>query len=146
MTSAEINAEWVCPLRTPNLPPGMRDYDPKTRPHRRCKWMCDLWTSSTSIGMHKGHMMQSTLMAPKWSLAMNYYQPMGPVHHDVVVYSGSMSCLQTVEGEDTENPYHESLVVEWQRHTCSFLLDTKPLWKWRKWKSGPISKWDPRPR
>ena len=37
-------------------------------------------------------------------------------------------------------------VVEWQRHTCSFLLDTKPLWYWGKWKSGPTSKRDPRPR
>ena len=38
------------------------------------------------------------------SLALNYYQHMGPVHHDVVVYSHSMSCLQAIEGEDTENP------------------------------------------
>ena len=30
---------------------------------------------------------------------------MGPVHHDVVIYSDSMSCLQTIEGEDTENPF-----------------------------------------
>ena len=29
MTSAEINAELVCPLRTPNFPPGTYDYDPK---------------------------------------------------------------------------------------------------------------------
>ena len=39
------------------------------------------------------------------SLALNYYQHMGPVHHDVVVYSDSMSCLQAIEGEDTENPF-----------------------------------------
>ena len=30
---------------------------------------------------------------------------MGPVHHDVVVYSDSMSCLQAIEAEDTENPF-----------------------------------------
>ena len=29
MTSAEINAELVCPLRTPNFPPGAHDYYPK---------------------------------------------------------------------------------------------------------------------
>ena len=29
MTSAEINAELVCPLRTPNFPPGTHDYNPK---------------------------------------------------------------------------------------------------------------------
>ena len=40
------------------------------------------------------------------SLALNYYQHMGPVHHDVVVYSDSMSCLQAIEGEDTENPFN----------------------------------------
>ena len=39
------------------------------------------------------------------SLALNYYQHMGPVHHDVVVYPDSMSCLQAMEGEDTENPF-----------------------------------------
>ena len=44
-------------------------------------------------------------------------------------------------------PYHEpALVIEWQGHTCSFLLGTKPLMHWRKWKSGPTSKRDPRPR
>ena len=44
-------------------------------------------------------------------------------------------------------PYHETaLVIEWQGHTCSFLLGTNPLWHWRKWKSGPTSKRDPRPR
>ena len=35
------------------------------------------------------------------SLALNYYQHMGPVHHDVVVYSDSISCLQAIEGEYT---------------------------------------------
>ena len=39
------------------------------------------------------------------SLALNYYQHMGPVHHDVVAYSDSMSCLQAIEGEDTKNPF-----------------------------------------
>ena len=29
MTSAEINAELVCPLGTPNFPPGTHDYDPR---------------------------------------------------------------------------------------------------------------------
>ena len=29
ITSAEINAKLVCPLRTPNFPPGTNDYDPK---------------------------------------------------------------------------------------------------------------------
>ena len=41
--------------------------------------------------------------AISWTL--NYYWLMGPVHHDVVVYSDSMSCLQATEGEDTENPF-----------------------------------------
>ena len=37
------------------------------------------------------------------TLALNYYRYMGPVHHDVVVYSDSMSCLQAMEY--TENPF-----------------------------------------
>ena len=28
--------------------------------------------------------------------ALNYYQHIGPVHHDVIVYSDSMSCLQAI--------------------------------------------------
>ena len=39
------------------------------------------------------------------TLALNYYRYMGPVHHDVVVYSDPMSCLQAIEGKDTENPF-----------------------------------------
>ena len=39
------------------------------------------------------------------SLALNYYQHRDPVHHDVVVYLDSMSCLQAIEGEDTGNPF-----------------------------------------
>ena len=38
------------------------------------------------------------------TLALDYYQHMEPVRHDVVVYSDSMSCLQAIEGGDTENP------------------------------------------
>ena len=37
------------------------------------------------------------------SLTLDYYQHMGPVHYEIVVYSDSMSCLQTIGGEDTEN-------------------------------------------
>ena len=83
------------------------------------------------------------------TLALNYYRHMGPVHHDEVVYSDSMSSLQAFEGEDTDNHFicHTTdLVVEWQGHTCLFLLDTKPLWHWGKWKSGPTSNTDTWPR
>ena len=66
------------------------------------------------------------------TLALNFYRYMGPVHHDVVVYS-----------EPLYLPYHEPpLVIEGQKHTCSFLLDTDPLWHRRKWKSRPASKRD----
>ena len=77
-----------------------------------------------------------------------HYHYMGPVHHNVVVYSDSMSCLQAIEGEWEASylPYHEPpLVIEWQGHTCSFLLDTEPLWHRGKWKSRPADKRDPWP-
>ena len=38
------------------------------------------------------------------TLALDYYRHMDPVQHDFVFYSDSMSCLQAIEGEDTENP------------------------------------------
>ena len=58
---------------------------------------------------------------------------------------------KTVTLPDTENPFICHIMnllwsFEWQGHTCSFLLRTKPLWHWRKWKSGSTSKRDPRPR
>ena len=85
------------------------------------------------------------------SLALNYYQLMGPVHHDVVVYSWVNVLFAGNWGwrhwEPFNLPYHEpALVIEWQGHTCSFLLGTKPLWHWRKWMSRPTSKRDPWPR
>ena len=48
------------------------------------------------------------------SLALNYYQHMGPVHHDVVVYSDSKSCLQAIGSEDTENPFIcHNMILPW---------------------------------
>ena len=38
------------------------------------------------------------------TLALDYYWHMDPVHHDIVVYTDSVSCLQAIEGEDSENP------------------------------------------
>ena len=80
------------------------------------KWMRE-WgqqRSSTAIGettcrqLSKRLPDNSTIFAAEAtaiSLALNYKQHMGPVHHDVVVYSDSRSCLQAIEGEDTENPF-----------------------------------------
>ena len=78
------------------------------------------------------------------TLALNYCRHMAPVHHDVVVYSDSMSYLQAIEGEDTENPFICLIMnLIWLlSDTCSLLLDTKSLWHWGKWKSGPTSKRD----
>ena len=47
MTSAEINAELICPLGTPSFPPGMHDYDPMIHNHWRIKQMYDLQTRSS---------------------------------------------------------------------------------------------------
>ena len=72
---------------------------------------------------------------------------MGPVHHDVIVYTDSMSCLQAIEGEDTENPFISHIMnLLWllnDKGTHSFMLDTKPLWHRRKWKSWPAGEGDP---
>ena len=151
MTSAEINAELVCPLGTPNFPPGTHDYDPQRHILIEGVSKCmisgqeaqakfneyleaqgshdEVYTDGSKINEKVGaalvinrhfqngettcHQLSkrlpdnSTIFAAEAtaiSLALNYYQHMDPVHHDVVVYSDSMSCLQAIEGEDTENP------------------------------------------
>ena len=152
MASAGINAELVCPLRTPSFPPGTHDYDPKrhdliegvskcmiSREEAQAKFNeyheaqgshDEVYTDGSKSNERVGaaavinHHFQdgettcrqltkrlpdnSTIFAAEATaitLALNYYQHMGPVHYDVVVYSDSMSCLQAIEGEDTENPF-----------------------------------------
>ena len=152
MTSAEINAKLVCPLRTPNFPPGTHDYDPKRHDLIEGVSKCMISTQEAQakfnefreaqgshdevytdgskmnervgaaavINRHFQNGETTSRQLSKWlpdystifaaeataiSLALSYYQHMGPVHHDVVVYSDSMSCLQAIEGEDIENPF-----------------------------------------
>ena len=76
---------------------------------------------------------------------------MGPVHHDVVVYSDLMSCLQAIEGEDTENLFICHIMnLLWSlsdKGTCvRFCWVPSHCGIEGKWKSGPISQRDPRPR
>ena len=111
MASAEINGELVCPPRTPNFPLGTHDYNP-----------------------------------PKHSLIEEVSKSMISRQEDQAKFNehrekqGSHDEVYT-DGLPLYLPYHEPpLVIKWQGHTCSFLLDTKPLWHWGKWKSGPASK------
>ena len=160
MTSAEINAELVCPLRTPNFPPGTHDYDPKrhdliegvskcmiSRQEAHAKFNefrealgshDEVYTDGSKMNEKVGtaavinrHFQNGETTcrqlskrlpdnsgifaaeATAISLALNYYQHMGPVHHDVVVYSDSMSCLQAIEGE---TPRTLLFAISW---TCS---------------------------
>ena len=132
MTSAEINAELVCPLRTRYFPPRMHDYDPRihdliegaskcmiSRQEAQAKFSeyheaqgshDDVYTDGFEMNERVGaaavinrHFQNgettwrqlskrlpdnSTIFAAEAtaiSLALNYYQHMGPVHHDVVV-------------------------------------------------------------
>ena len=151
MTSAEIDVELMCPLRTPSFPPGTHEYDPKkhnliegvskcmiTREEAQAKFReyhdiqgphDEVYTDGSKINERVGaaavvncHFQDgettcrqlskrlpdnSTIFAAEATaitLALDYYRHMDPVQHDVVFYSDSMSCLQAIEGEDTENP------------------------------------------
>ena len=151
MTSAEIDIETVCPLKTPTFPPGTHEYDPKkhsliegvskcmiTREEAQAKFKeyrdaqgphDEVYTDGSKINERVGaavvinrhfqngettcHQLSkrlpnnSTIFAAEATaitLALNYYRHMDPVQHDVVIYSDSMSCLQAIEGEDTNNP------------------------------------------
>ena len=197
MTSAEINAELVCPLRTPNFPPGTHDYDPKRHDLIEGVSKCmisgqeaqakfnefreaqgshdEVFTDGSKMNKRVGaaavinrHFQNgettcrqlskrlpdnSTIFAAEAtaiSLALNYYQ-----HGSSPSWCSSLLWLNVLfagnwgwrHREPFYLQYHEpALVIEWQGHTCSFLLGTKPLWHWRKWKSRPTSKRDPRPR
>ena len=67
------------------------------------------------------------------TLALNYYRHIDPVQHDVVIYSDSMSCLQAIEGEDTDNPLICQIMnLLWalsDKGSCVRLLGAKPLWQ-----------------
>ena len=151
LTSADIDAEMVCPLKMPSFPPGTHEYDPErhslivgvskfviTREEVRAKFHeyhnalglhDEVYTDESKINEKVGaaavincHFQNgettsrqlskrlpnnSTIFAAEATaitLALDYYQYMDPVKHDVVVYSDWMSCLQAIEGEDTENP------------------------------------------
>ena len=72
MTSAEFNGELVCPLRTPNFPPGTDEYDPKRHDliEGVSKYMISGQEAQAKFNEfvnHKDHMMKSTLTAPKWT-------------------------------------------------------------------------------
>ena len=151
LTSAEIDAEMVCPLKMPSFLPGTHEYDPErhsliegvskfmiTREEARAKFHeyhnalgphDEVYTDGSKINERVGaaavinrHFQNgettcrqlckrlpnnSTIFAAEATaitLALDYYRYMDPVMHDVVVYFDSMSCLQAMEGEDTENP------------------------------------------
>ena len=152
LTSAEIDAEMVCPLKMQSFPPGTHEYDPErhsliegvtkfmiTREEARAKFHeynnalgphDEVYTDRSKINERVGaaavinrHFQNGEMTCRQLSkrlpnnstifateamaiiLALDYYRYMDPVKHDVVVYSDSMSCLQAIEGEDTENPF-----------------------------------------
>ena len=66
------------------------------------------------------------------SLVLNHYQHMGPSRRSCLLWLLFAGNWGWRHWETFYMPYHEpALVTEWQGHTCSFLLDTKPLWHWR---------------
>ena len=75
MTSAEINAELVCPLRTPNFPPGTHDYDPKRHDLIEGVNKCMISGQEAQAKFNEFREAQgshdevytATLMAPKWT-------------------------------------------------------------------------------
>ena len=194
LTSAEIDAEMVCPLKMLSFPPGTHEYDPERHSliERRSEFMItrqEAWAKfheyHNALGPHDEVYINGSKInervgaaavinrhfqngettchqlskrfpdnsnnfaaeATAITLALGSYRYMDPVKHCVVVYSDSMSCLQAIEGEDTENPSHlpchqPPLGTERQRHSCPLLLVAKPLRHRGEWDSGPVSKGD----
>ena len=150
-TSAGIDIETVCPLKTPTFPLGTHEYDLKrhsliegvskctiTREEAQAKFReypnaqgphDEVYTDGSKIDERLGaaavinrHFQNGEMTCRQLSkrlpnnntifaaeataitLALNYYRHMDPEQQDVVIYSDSISCLQAIEGEDTNNP------------------------------------------
>ena len=151
MTSAEIDIETVCPLKTPTFPPGTHEYDPKRH--------------SLIEGVSKCMITREEAQAK----FREYHDAQGP--HDEVYSNHIGTELLSAHGSCTAQcrnllwlnvllagnwrrrywqpfhlPDHESpLGIERQRHLCPLLLGAKPLWHRGEWDSGPASKVDPWP-
>ena len=194
MTSAEINSELVCPLRTPSFPPGTHDYDPKRHDLIEGVSKCMISGQEAQAKFNEYHETQGShdhwwLQNERESGGSSGHQPPFPEwwdnlpptvqktarqqHHlrsrghshqsgaELLPTHGPSPLRRSLlwlnvllagnwgwrRWEPFYMPYHEPpLVSEWQGHTCSVLLDTKPLWHWRKWKSRPTGKRDTRSR
>ena len=106
---------WSVPWGYPFSTRNAQLQPEETQPHRRSEWGQQQLSTAISRMVRQPAATwpkrlpdNSTIFAAEATaitLALNYYQHMGPVHHDVIVYSDSMSCLQAIEGEDTENPF-----------------------------------------
>ena len=100
------------------LPPGMHNYNPKrhnliegvnkcmiSRPEAQAKFR----EYQETLGSHGEVFTDGSKMNERVGAAAvinrHFQRHMGPVHRNVIVYSDSMSCLQAIEGEDTENPF-----------------------------------------
>ena len=121
---------WHNPCWWDNLPPTVQ----KTarQQHHLCSW-----GYSHQSGAHQSgaELLPTHGPSPSWHSYLLWLN---------VLFTGNWGWRHR---EPLYLPYHEpTLVTEWQRHTCSFLLDTKPLRHWGKWKSGPASKRVPRSR
>ena len=161
MTSAEIDIETVCPLKTPTFPPGTHEYDPKRHSLIEGVSKCMITREEAQVKFRE------------------YHDAQGP--HDEVYTDGSkidervgaavVINRQSAHGSCTARcrnllwlnvllagnwrrrywqpshlPDHESpLGIERQRHLCPLLLGAKPLWHRGEWDSGPASKGDPWP-
>ena len=146
LTSADIDAEMVCPLKMPSFPPGTHEYDPErhsliegvskfmiTREEARAKFHeyhsalgphDEVYTDRSKINERVGaaavinrHFQNgkttcrqlskrlpnnSTIFAAEATaitLALNYYQYMDPVKHDIVVHSDSMSACRRLRAK-----------------------------------------------
>ena len=178
MTSAEINAELVCPQRTPNSPPGTHDYDPKRHDFIEGVSICmisgqeaqakfnefreaqgshdEVYTDGSKMNESSGgHQppfpecwdnvpptVQNTARQQHHLCCWGYSHQSGtellPTHGPSPSWCGSLLWLNVLfasnwgwrHREPFYLPYEEpALVIEWQGHTCSFLLGTKALGK-----------------
>ena len=127
MTSAEIDIEMVCPLKTPTLPPGTHEYDPK-RHRASLKGWANVWwqekrlrPNSESIAMLKDHMSKSTLTDLR--LTREWGQQRSSTAISRMVRGLAISCPK-----DSQVTVPSLLLRQQQSHWHSTIIGTRILY------------------
>ena len=142
MTSAEIDAEMVCPLKTPSFLPGTHQYYPKRHSliegMSKCKIKREEAQAKFSITMLNDHMMKSTLtdlrLMRQWgqqrsstAISRIMRQLAASCPKDSIIFAAEATAITLALKyyRHMDHVQHDAVVysdpMSWQRHLCPIL-------------------------